>query len=355
MADLDRFDPARADPGHMLDRIRELPQQVRDAWRAAGALQLPETYRAAHNALILGMGGSAIGGDLLRVYVAQECPIPIAVSREYELPAWVGSDTLVIGVSFSGGTEETLATFEQAARRGAKLLALSTGGRLAQMARGAGSPFLQVHYQSQPRAALGHLFTPLVRIFSTLGYIADKTAEYEEAVQVLDRLRDDYGPDRPAASNEAKQLAQALHGKIPVIYGAGLLSEVAHRWKTQVNENSKTFAYYEVYSELNHNAVVGYEHPEVARRDIAIVELDAPLVHPRLRARMDVTDRIMQRAGVTYHRVQAQGEGALAQMYAAITLGDYVTYYLALLNDADPTPVQTIDYLKGELAKVSTQ
>ena len=354
MADLDRFDPARADPGHMLDRIRETPQQVRDAWEAAGTLQFPEAYRFVHNALILGMGGSAIGGDLLRVYAAPECPVPIAVSRDYELPAWVGSDTLVIGVSFSGGTEETLTTFEQAARRGARLLAVSTDGRLAQMAQDYGAPFLQVQYQSQPRAALGHLFTPLVRIFSTLGFIGDKTSEYEEAVQVLDRLRDDYGHGNPAASNEAKTLAQALHGKIPVIYGAGLLSEVAHRWKTQVNENSKTFAYYEIYPELNHNAVVGYEHPEAARRDLAIVELDSPLVHSRVRVRMDVTERIMQQAGVTYHRVQAQGRSALAQMYAAITLGDYVTYYLAILNDTDPTPVKTIDYLKGELAKVSS-
>lgn len=352
MADLDAFDPASADPGHMLDRIRELPQQVRDAWQAAAALRLPNSYRSARAVLVLGMGGSAMGGDLLRVYAGGESPVPILVSRDYELPAWVDGETLVIGISFSGGTEETLAAFEQAAGCGARLLAISTGGRLAEMARAYGAPLLRIPYQSQPRAALGHLFTPLVRLFSTLGFIGDKSAEYEEAAALLALLRDEYARERPSIGNAAKQLAQALFGKIVVIYGAGPLGEVAHRWKTQVNENSKTVAGYETYPELTHNAVVGYEYPAAARRDVAVVELDSPLVPPRVRVRMDVTERIMQQAGIAYHRVPARGQSALAQIYASITLGDYVTYYLAILNDADPTPVETITYLKGELAKV---
>lgn len=353
MADLDNLDLASADPGNMLDRIRELPQQVRDAWQAAGAVPFPDSYRSTRTVLVLGMGGSAIGGDLLRVYAADESPVPILVSRDYDLPAWVNSDTLVIAISFSGGTEETLSTFEQAAGRGAKLLAISTGGRLAEMARAYSAPTLKINYQSQPRAALGHLFTPLVRIFSTLGFLGDKGTEYQEAVSLLERLRDEYARERPASENEAKQLARALYGKIAVIYGAGMLAEVAHRWKTQVNENGKTLAFYEIYPELNHNAVVGYEHPAAAKRDIAIVELDSTLVPPRVRMRMDVTDRIMQQAGIAYHRVPARGQSALAQIYAAITLGDYTTYYLAMLNGADPTPVDTINYLKGELAKVT--
>jgi glucose-6-phosphate isomerase len=180
MVDLDTFDLARADPGRMLDRIRELPQQVRDAWQAAGALHLPVSYSSARAVLVLGMGGSAIGGDLLRLYAAAECPVPIAVSRDYELPAWVNSDTLVIGVSFSGNTEEALSAFAQAAARSAKLLAISTGGRLAEMAQAHGAPFLQVQYQTQPRAALGYLFTPLVHIASTLGFLGDKSAECAE-------------------------------------------------------------------------------------------------------------------------------------------------------------------------------
>ena len=353
MTDLDGFDLASVDPGHMLDRIREMPELVHDAWQAAGGLDLPDSYRSARAVLVLGMGGSAIGGDLLRVYAAAECPVPIAVCREYELPAWVNGDTLVIGVSFSGDTEETLSTFEQAAVRGARLLAVSTGGRLAQMAQTYGAPLLKVQYQAQPRAALAFLFTPLVRILTRLGFLSDKSAECEEAVALLGRLRDAYAPERPTSDNESKRLAQALHGKIPVIYGAGLLEEVAHRWKTQVNENSKNFGFYELYSELNHNAVVGYEHPAAARRDIAIVELDSTLLNPRLRVRMDVTDRIMQQAGVTFYRVPAQGQSPLAQIYAAITLGDYVTYYLAILNGADPTPVETINYLKSQLAGVA--
>lgn len=354
MANLDQFDPALADPGHMLDRLRELPQQLRDAWQAAGALPLPDSLRTVRQALVLGMGGSAMGGDLLRVYAAPECPIPILVSREYELPHWVHAETLVIGISYSGGTEETLSAFEQAAGCGARLLAITSGGRLAEMAAAYNAPVLRIAYEAQPRAAIGYLFSPLVRIFCTLGLLGDKSAEHAEAVTLLERLRDAYGPDRPASSNLAKQLAQALHGKLAVIYGAGLLGEVAHRWKTQINETSKAFAYYELYPELTHNAIVGFEHPESARRDVAVVVLDAPSLHPRVRARMDATARLMQQAGLSYYRVQAQGRSALAQLYAAIMLGDYVTYYLAILNGADPTPVTAISSLKAELARIDT-
>lgn len=351
MADLDSFDPPRADPGDMLGRIRDLPQQVRDAWQAAGALTLPDSYRAARAVLVLGMGGSAMGGDLLRVYAAGECHVPIMVSRDYDLPSWVDGNTLVIAISFSGGTEETLSAFEQAAGCGARLLAIATGGRLAEMAQAFGTPLLKIQHQSQPRAAIGYLFTPLIRIASALGFLPNKSGDHDEAVRMLERLRDECAPERPAPDNGAKRLALALCGKIPIIYGAGPLAAVARRWKTQLNENAKILAGYEVYPELTHNAVVGYAHPEATRRDVAVVELDSPLVHPRVRVRMDVTERIMRQSGVAYHRVLAQGQSALAQVYSTITFGDYVSYYLAILNDADPTPVETITYLKSELAK----
>lgn len=341
----------RLDPAGMIDRIGELGPQCRQAWRQAQEVALPKSYRQARSMVILGMGGSAIGGDLLRALVAQEAALPVLVCREYDLPAFVGPRTLVVASSYSGNTEETLSAFAQAVERGAMLVALTTGGRLAQEARRYGVPVVFIGYQAPPRAALGHSLIPLLGLMQRLGFIADKTAQAEEAAQVLDGVRAELEPGIPLARNPAKQLALRLHGRLPIVYGAGLLSEVARRWKGQFNENSKAWAFFEALPELNHNAVVGYEHPaEMASRAV-IVFLDSPLLHPRVRIRYTVTQQILSRHGIEYHTVAARGQGPLAQLLSAVSFGDYVSYYLALLYGADPSPVAVIDYLKEQLAQ----
>ena len=353
MTDLDNWALFHeTDPDDMLGRIAELPQQCRDAWANVQDLELPPEYRRISNVVILGMGGSAIGGDLLRALAEPECALPIMINRDYTVPAFVNAETLVIASSYSGNTEETLAAFEEANKKGAALLAITTDGRLARWARESRVPLLTFDYKSQPRAALGYSLVSLIGIVQKLGFIDDKTADLEEAIAVMKALQKEIRETVPTAENPAKQLAKRLYGHLPVIYGAGFLAEVAHRWKTQFNENSKGWSFFEALPELNHNAVVGYQFPEELAEKVVVVMLTSSLDHPRHKVRFQVTQEILAKQGVSYETVEAQGESPLAQMLSAIFFGDYVSYYLAMLYEVDPTPVKVIDYLKERLAQL---
>jgi len=298
------------------------------------------------------MGGSAIGGDLLAALVAGECPCPILVQRGYELPAFVsGPETLVIGCSHSGNTEETLSAFGQARQRGTALLALTTGGEISRLADGWGAPVLRYAYDSQPRAALGYSFILLVNLLCHLGCTADKTADLSEAVEVMRVLQTEIGPAVPVVTNPAKRLAGQLMERLPVVYGAGLMEPVARRWKTQLNENAKRWAFFEPMPELNHNAVVGYERSERLRAWGSVIMLRSRYDSQRIQARWRITRELLLHEGVVADQVQARGQSRLAQMLSLIHYGDLMSVYLALASNVDPTPVTPIAYLKEQLER----
>jgi glucose/mannose-6-phosphate isomerase len=343
----------KVDPDDMLRRVAELPWQCRDAWAKVTALELPDDDRPIRNVVVLGIGGSAIGGDLMRTLAASECPMPIVVNRDYTLPTFVGSETLAIVSSYSGNTEETLTTFELAHQAGARLVVFATGGKIAARAREWDLPLFSYDYSSQPRAALGYSLVPLLGLLDRLGLVADKAADVEEAAAVMDAWQAEISETVPFEKNAAKQLAAQLHGRLPVVYGSGYLSEVARRWKGQFNENAKTWGAFEQMPELNHNAVVGYDWPADLAAKVAVIMLRSSLDHPRNSVRFDVTAEILSQKGVTCETVHARGKNPLAQVLSTIHFGDYVSYYLAILNRADPTPVETIAYLKGRLAEVA--
>jgi glucose/mannose-6-phosphate isomerase len=342
----------RVDPDDMLGRIAELPRQCRDAWASIMALGLPDDDRPVQNVVVLGIGGSAIGGDLLRTLVAPECPVPIIVNRDYTLPAFVGPQTLTIVSSYSGNTEETLAAFELARQADARLVAFATGGQVAARVREWGVPLFSYDYRSQPRAALGYSLIPLLGLLVRLGLIADRTLEMEEALAVMDAWQAEIRETAPFERNAAKQLAARLYGHLPVVYGGGYLSEVARRWKGQFNENAKNWAIFEHMPELNHNTVAGYDWPADLRQKIVVVMLRSALDHPRNQVRFAVTAEVLAQKGVACETVHARGVSPLAQVLSAVHFGDYVSYYLAMLNRTDPTPIETIAYLKTRLAEV---
>ncbi len=341
----------RVDPEGMLARIKELPMQCRQAWQAVMKMALPADYRNVNRVVVLGMGGSAIGGDLVRTLVTAEAKIPIIVHRDYGLPAYVDDKTLLIASSYGGNTEETLSGFEAALKTGAKKLAITSGGKLAKLAETHHVPVFKIEYKAQPRAALGFSFIPTLGILQKLGFISDKSADVAEAVEVLEKLSARLDEKSPLKSNPAKQLAQKLHGRLPVIYGAGITAEVARRWKGQFNENSKTWAFYEVFPELNHNATVGFPLPKEVASKIRVVLLRSPTFDLRIQLRYVVTCELLEKAGVAFDFVDAEGKSPLAQMVSLISFGDYVSYYLAILNKVDPTPVEAIDYFKKRLAQ----
>ena len=343
---------AALDPEDMYARVNDLAQQIQAAWRLANALQLPAQYQRATNIVIAGMGGSAIGGSLVEAYASGTSPIPISVWRNYGLPASVSGNTLVIAVSYSGNTEETLSAFHAAYDRGAMLLAITTGGEIGQLAKEWSVPTLRFEYDAQPRATLGYLFTPLLIVMQKLGFLPDLEQSLQTAVQTAEQSRQSWAADVPTDRNLAKQVAQDLHGKTVVVYGADYVAPVARRWKTQLNENSKTWAFYEEFPELDHNAIVGFEYPRTAAGATEVVVLQGSLLPPRIVRRIDVTERLLDEYGVPHRRVDADGKDALSQMISLISLGDYVSYYLALLNGANPTEIRPINRLKDALARV---
>jgi glucose/mannose-6-phosphate isomerase len=274
------------------------------------------------------------------------------VHRGYILPAYVGPGTLVVASSYSGNTEETLACFEAAIKTGARGLALTTGGKLKALASSTATPVFSFDYKSAPRAALPYSFVTLLCLLQKLGLIHDRSAEFREAVTSLEEQAARFDIGGATGGNGAKQLAMDLKGRISVVYGAELLAEVAHRWKTQINENSKAWAFWEVFPELNHNAVVGYEHPSDVHDRLMVVLLQSKFISPRVKLRYEVTTRLLKRSGIPFRLISGQGKNTLADVLELVLLGDYVSYYLGLLNGSDPGPVQAIDYLKAELGNV---
>jgi glucose/mannose-6-phosphate isomerase len=347
---LDRPERLRAnDPADMEGRIREFPEQCLVAWDAAGRLPLP-TLDEIGSVVIFAMGGSAIGGDLVRALTDGDAQRPITVVRDYTPPRWVGPGTLAIGVSYSGTTEETLSAMKAAIKAGATPLALGTGGPLAELVTAAGGTHLPVTYPAKPRAAIAHLFVPLLRVLSRLGIVADRGGELTDAVPALQAARDAWGVDAPLAANPAKQLALDLHDRLPVFVAGGHLAPVATRWKAQVNENAEGWALAELLPEMNHNVVVGFSQPPAVTKLVEVVFLSSPLVPERIRLRERATADLLDHAGIRHQAVTTEGRSPLADQLQLIHLGDWVSYYLAGLRGVDPSRMEPIDRLKAILA-----
>ena len=338
-----------ADPEDMLGRIKELGKQIRDAWKIAVTSTLPPAYADVRNITVTGMGGSAIGGDLAAALLADELKVPMSVHRDYGLPAYVGRDSLVIASSYSGNTEETLSAFEEARKRGAKVLALTTGGTLATQARASNYPVVTFSYKARPRATLGYSLGLVLGSLTRLGLVRDLSGDLDAAVADLAKLEERV--HEGARTNDAKKLAIELYGRIVFAYGAGVMGVMARRVKGQWNENAKNWSAYDVMSELNHNAVVGFPNPQIAREAISVLMLRSDRDNPRHKVRFDVTRELLDRASIQHKSLQFAGSNMLSEVLQMTLFTDYVTFYVALLNGADPSPNTSIDYLKERLAK----
>ena len=350
-ATLDDVDTLRKlDPGRMLASVRGLPEQSSEAWTKASGLKLPAAYQDIDRIVVLGMGGSAIAGDLWRVLLQRESDVPVFNVRQYDLPPYVDERTLVIASSFSGQTEEVLSAFTQALKKKSPKIVITGGGDLLTMARANGVPVFTYQYTGEPRAAIGWSLMPLLAIGEALGLTNGVERDVNEAITAMSQVVSESAEEVPEADNGAKQLARALHDKLPVIYGGGALTEVAHRWKTQLNESAKTWAFYEELPELHHNAVVSYALPTSTAKETVVIFLESKtLVHPRVRLRYEFTRTALKKAGVATLSADSEGGSALSQMMSLVLLGDYVSTYLAFLYGDDPTPTTAIDELKSWL------
>ena len=275
----------------------------------------------------------------------------VTVCRDYHLPPYLGPDSLVIVSSYSGNTEETLAAFQDGIERKAKVVVLTTGGRLMEMARKEGVPAFKIDYVGEPRTALGYSFIVPLAMLQSLELITNSDEAVVEASEVLFSLSHHLETSMPTHDNPAKELAQTLRGKLVVIYGGGMLSGVARRWKTQFNENAKAWAFIELLPEAGHNAIAGLHWPKALGKKACGVLLNTLSLNPRIKLRYQVIEELLGEAGVQCRTVDGIGQSYLAQMLSTIMFGDYTSYYLALLNGEDPSPVPPLDYLKSRLQK----
>jgi glucose/mannose-6-phosphate isomerase len=340
------------DPGGMLAAIESFSKQATEALHLGrDQMDIPSS-EGVQRISYIGMGGSAIGGDILRSLLEDAIGRPITVHRSYRLPSILGSDTLAVFASYSGNTEETLSSLEDAVYLGCRIMAITTGGVLLQKAQGYRFPAVVVPGGLQPRAALAYLSLPAAAVFEKMGLLQGFNKVAYETVDSLQGKREDWGRLTPVARNFAKQLAMRLHGKIPVIYGTdGILSVAAYRWKCQFNENSKTPAFCHTLPEMNHNEIVGWHGLDDFSRRVEVIMLVEEDDASRVAKRVEVTADILQDkvGGVTV--IHVGGRTRTEKLFSAIHLGDFVSGYLALLNGVDPTPVESIALLKERMAQ----
>ena len=333
-------------------RIASLAQQCEDAWAEAKGWKIPTSYADVDHVVIQGMGGSAIAGDLLSDLASLEKSPQISVWRDYGLPTYVNDRTLFIASSYSGDTEETLDGFERAMLAKAKIAAVTSGGKVLAIAKSKRLPVFQIKYKGEPRTSLGYSFMPLISLACKTGLIKDKSKDVAEAIVLLQRGNKELAPQVPTIKNAAKRLAQDIQEHIVAVYGSGFLSNAARRFKGQINENSKGWAFYDLLPELDHNSIVGYQFPKAtSKENVRVIMLSSPDLNKRTLLRYEITRKIIAQSGGKGTILTAKGNSPLAQMLNLIQLGDYTSYYLAILYGIDPAPVKVIDFLKGELAK----
>lgn len=344
---LDREHIAALDHSGQLEDILALPDQIRDAlWRVESAGLTRDDARGG--LIVAGMGGSAIGGWLARAALGDRAQRPIVLARGYGLPPWTTPETAVLCASYSGDTEEALAAYEAAGAVGARRFAATTGGKLAAAARADGVPVIPLPGGFQPRAAVAYSLVVALEMAALCGAAESLHSEIDVAAAHTEDLIRRWQPGGEE-DHVPRDLAVGLHGTIPQIAGAGLTAPAAYRWKTQLNENAKTPAFFGELPELDHNEIVGWESAAELGRFSAVFLDDADL-HPRVRQRIELTRGLIAATGAATFRFESIGGTRTERLLSLVVLGDLVSLYVAILRGVDPMPVTPIDRLKSALA-----
>lgn len=329
----------------MLARRFKLPKTV----QISKSLQIK--YCKPKNIVVAGMGGSAIGGDLLRDWLVDRLDVPVEVCRDYYLPAYADEETLVLVVSYSGETEEALCALLDAVKRKCMIVAVASGGTLISFAKKLHLPYFVARSGFQPRVAVPYLSFPLAIILEKFGLVSGLEKEMQETVRVLKKLAAENSSKVPRNKNLAKKLAWQLRSTIPVVYGFRQYRGVACRFKSELNENSKIPAKYENFPELNHNDVVGWEASERLTKKFTVILIRDREEPPEIRNRIEATKKLVLRKAAKVLEIQSVGESELARMFSVVFLGDLTSVYLAILLGVDPSPVEIITALKNEMKR----
>lgn len=338
----------------MLNVVGRFDKQLEEAVEIGESIKVPGAWASVTNVVICGLGGSAIGGDLIRAYLGKSLRVPLFVNRGYCVPGFLGPSTLAIMSSYSGNTEETLSALKEVSAAEAKILCISSNGQLQREADEHGLPLITIPGGYPPRTAIGYSAIPLLVVLGKLGLAPDPIEEVRKSIGWVRRKIQLYGPACPLAENAAKTLARQLHRKIPVVYGSqDRLDVLATRWRGQFSENGKQLAYSASLPEMNHNEIVGWKHPAAILRQMVPVFLRDREDHPRVQIRAEITRDIVSKKAGSALEFWTDGESWLERLWTLILLGDYASVYLSFLNQEDPTPVEAIEGLKNRLKESS--
>jgi glucose/mannose-6-phosphate isomerase len=348
--DIDKI--TMVDKANMLDGLARFPEQIKEALTIAEAVQR-FNFLKIDNVVVAGMGGSAISGDIMLSLFRDKLDVPLIVNREYDLPKWVNKDTLVICISYSGNTDETLSSFKIASQKKCKILCISTGGKLQDLAEKRGIPFIKIPAGIQPRAATAYLLFPSIIFLKKIGLL--KTAietDIEETIAVTTDFVTLNKKEVPEENNLAKQLSKKIFNTIPQIYGWGVYTPIAIRWRHQLNENSKIIARSDIVPECNHNDIVGWSgNPDISKQFSCILFRDKNEETIDMTTRLNFMRDLFHNTAGNVIEVSPKGKSHLAKMMYLMCLGDFTSCYLAVLRGINPSPVDIITELKKRLAE----
>lgn len=336
---------SRNDPERQFDVLKNSYSQIEYAWNNKINLSQIDVSQI-HNIVLSGLGGSAIGGDLLQNYLRDELKFPYQVVRNYNLPGYVNENTLFLASSYSGNTEETLACAEAALKRKSQIICITTGGKLEAFANNNKLPLAKLLPGFQPRYALWINFFTLLKIIQTLKLIPDQNKIVEQIIPLLKSKGNEYSEN----SNKALEFAEKLTGYIPVIYSVSdLTSAVGARLKGQMNENSKLHAFYNYFPEQNHNEIIGWETFSEKQFNAKVINILDADYHPQIKKRFEIVSELVKKSGAEVLNIQSDLNDFKLRLMDNIYFGDWVSYYLAVIRNQDPTSIKNINYLKEHL------
>jgi len=356
MSKLDKLDLfEKLDESKMRDSISALGKQVAHAWEDTKKITVPEDYKDINKIVVSGMGGSALGADVVRNVFRDKLKLPIWIVNDYELPEFVDEKTLVIFSSYSGTTEEPLNTFDQALKRKAKMMGITTGGRLKDFFEETKLPYYNIDPKfnpcGQPRMALGYSIIGQLGLLVQAGLIEVTDEEIAGVVSMLEGMNEKLNYQVETTDNLSKQLADKLHDKIPAITGSEFLKGNLHACANQINENAKQFSYFFLIPELNHHLMEGLGNPEKGIKSVIFILAESKLYHKSNQIRYDVTKDIITKNNGEYLEIKLEQPTKLLQSFEFLIIGSYIAYYMSILNDINPSPIPYVEMFKEELEK----
>lgn len=351
----DRKKIASLDKAGVLASIEQLAEQIEQTWAVTKNIQVPAKYRGVERIIVSGMGGSALGAHVIKTLYKDVLKVPLEIVNHYELPGYVNDQTLVVLSSYSGTTEETLASATQAEQKGAMIAVITAGGDLLRLAQEKQYPVFHIepshNPSNQPRMAIGYSVFGQLGLFHALGLISVSDAEVQSVLQVLRANAPSLAPEE-TEKNTAKFLAYSSIDTMPILVSAEHLEGAAHVFNNQLNENAKNLTAQLTIPEMNHHFMEGLSFPTAIKENIRFIFVNSGLYHPRVQVRFPLTREVAEQAGFHCETIQAVTKTKMEQVWEVIQLGAYTNFYLAILNGIDPAPIPTVDWFKEKLGKV---